>query len=126
MVPGERGVDRHARRGAVRRPGEQEVVRVGERGERRGTQRVGRRHVQQPLLGRIGHELHDGLVLPGVRVRRRGTSDRALERPRGRRVGGRPAVEVEVRRRVGVHLERRGRLLLGGEQAADVRVDLAE
>ncbi len=144
VVPGEAGIDgdagvagRRLPRGWGRRArgrsGAQEVVGLGEQGERRSPVGVGVDEVQDALLDGIREVVGDRLACPrdvggpgGVGVVGLKARHVALERP-GERVGGtRVAVDVEVRRRVVLQGERGGVALLGGQQAGEVGVQLAE
>ena len=126
VVPGETGVLRHARGAAGRAAAAQEVVRLGEQGERRGPRRVGVDHVQDRLFGGVGQVVRD--VLGAARVRVGGGQPGHVMLQRAYRRDIRPGIagHVELRRGVGLQGERGGVGLLGGQQAGHVAGQLAE
>ncbi len=104
----------------------EEVVRLGEQRERRRPGRVGVDHVQDRLLGRVREVVRDLLGAARVGVVRGQPGDVTFQRAHLRRVRARVAGDVELGRRVRLQAERRGVVLLGGEQAGDVAGQLAE
>jgi len=93
---------------------------------RRRARRVGGNHVQQLHLDRVGQIPRQCVGVPGHRVDRGQLPGRAFERAADCGVAGRVPGDIDVRRRVGVHLERGCDPLLGGEQASQVAVQLAD
>src|SRR5207249_2798298 len=76
-------------------------------------------------LDRVGQVLGNAVGIAGVRVHRSQVADRTVKGAGNGGIPGRVAVDVDNRRRVGMHRERGGDVLLGSQQAGQVSVDLA-
>ena len=127
VIPGESGVLGNAGPPAAGcAAGGQEVVRPGEHGQRRRPRRVGVHHVQDGFLGGVREVVGDPLGGAGIGIARGEPGKGMLEAADRCPVRAGLAGEVELRRGVLLHAERRRVVRLGGQQAGYVGVQLAE
>ena len=130
MVPGEAvgfGRARRQRRAGGRLAGgEQEEVWIAKQDEGRRAVRVGGDHAQETLLLLVGKPRGDRNIGVNDWIKGRQRRDVVLELPGDRGHLGRIADDVIGRRRIRVDGERRRIPGLGGQQPAQIGIELAE